>query len=301
MSSKPELWDIKFVKLEILQEKIAGYAAEGYESIGFLWWDISIHPKIFEIISCARDEGFTSINVISNGMKFDDPLFARKFVESWVTRVNFSIHSYIPQVEEYLIQVPWGLERKWQAIDNLQELHRQGLLKDALSINYVVNKKNYETVGEAAIFYAFQKSVRDIRYNFMWLNDDMREYWDDLAITYSDFIPYIKKLIYISEKYDIRITFDTIPACVFYAIDKKNGRELTRKYLWEDHDHIVEVDHINAGDEFNWKKRKKDILKTQFPHCKKCIYRDACQWVWKWYVEQFWEKEFQDIFTPIIL
>ena len=28
MSAKPELWDIKFVKLDILEEKLASYAAD---------------------------------------------------------------------------------------------------------------------------------------------------------------------------------------------------------------------------------------------------------------------------------
>ena|GEM_PF-3308856 len=58
-------------------------------------------------------------------MKFDDPVFARKLVEAGVTRINFSIHSHLPEVEEYLIQVPGGLERKMKAIDNFNALYKE--------------------------------------------------------------------------------------------------------------------------------------------------------------------------------
>ena len=57
-------------------------------------------------------------------MKFDDPEFAAKIVDLGVTRVNFSIHSHLPEVENYLIQVPGGLERKWKAVENFQNLYK---------------------------------------------------------------------------------------------------------------------------------------------------------------------------------
>lgn len=295
MSAKSELWDIKFVKLDIIKEKLISYAERWYKSVGYLGWDISIHPKILDIIAFSKEQWFESINIISNGMKFDDNEFAEKIVDLGVTRVNFSIHSHIPEVEDYLIQVPGWLYRKWKAVENFQKLYKEWKLKDQLSINIVVNSKNYKTSVESALFYYAKMWVADIRFNFMWLNDDMREYWDDLKFTYTEFLPYIKRLIYISEKYNIRITFDTVPACIFYKIDNKNYRSLIKKYLGEDQDHIVEIDHINNNDNFDWKKRKKDMLKTQFNSCDKCIYRESCQGVWKWYVELFWEKEFSPV------
>jgi hypothetical protein len=36
MSSKPELWDIKFVDLNTIKEKVKSYSEKGYKSIGFL-------------------------------------------------------------------------------------------------------------------------------------------------------------------------------------------------------------------------------------------------------------------------
>ena len=174
MSSKPELWDIKFSKLEVVSEKLHDYYSRWYRSVGFLWGDISIHPKILEIIAVCKKLWFLSVNVISNGMKFDDPVFARKLVEAGVTRINFSIHSHLPEVEEYLIQVPGGLERKMKAIDNFNALYKEWLLKDAISVNIVLNSKNYKTIVETVLYFYLKKKINDIRVNFIWLNEDTR-------------------------------------------------------------------------------------------------------------------------------
>ena len=188
-----------------------------------------------------------------------------------------SMHSHLPEIEDYLIQVPGGLGRKMKAIDNFSLLYQQGLLKDALSVNIVLNAKNYKTIVETVLYFYSKKNIKDIRINFIWLNEDVRENWEDLKLTYADFLPYLKKLIFISLKYGIRITFDTVPACILYKIDPINYKKLIKIFLGEDYDHITEIDWVNQGDVFDWKKRKKNMLKTQFDSCEKCIYKEPCQ------------------------
>lgn len=296
MSSKPNLWDIKFVHLDILEEKIKWYADKWYKSIGFLWWDISIHPKIIEIISYCKEVWFVNINAISNWMKFDDYEFTKKIIDAWLTRINMSIHSHNDKIEDYLIQVKWWLDRKLKAIDNFQKFYKLWLLRDELSINIVLNSKNLISIVETCLYFYKVKNIKDIRINFIWLNDDTKDSWEDLKITYTEFVPYLRRLVYISIKYNIRITFDTVPACILYKIDTKNYKSLIKKFLWEDHDHITEIDHINGNDQFDWKKRKKNMLKMQFDACSNCTYNNSCQWIRKNYWAIYWWKEF----IPII-
>lgn len=296
MSSKPELWDIKFVSLSDLKEKIKSYSDKWYNSIWFLWWDISIHPNIIEVIAFCKENWFININAISNWMKFDSFELTKSAIESWLTRVNFSIHSHLDDVEEYLIQVKWWLQRKLKAIDNFKYFYNKWLLRDDVSINIVLNSKNLHTIVETCLFFYIKKNIKDIRINFIWLHDSVKENRDDLKISYTEFLPYLRKLIYISIKYNIRITFDTVPACILYKIDNVNYKSVVKKFLWEDYDHITEIDHINNNDIFNWKQRKRDKMKTHFDWCNKCVYYDNCQWVRKNYWVLYWGDEF----IPII-
>lgn len=291
MSSKPELWDIKFVSLEKLQEKLQKYYDDGYRSVGFLWWDISIHPKMIEVVAFAKKLWFIEIQAITNGMIFDDINKTNKIVENWLTRVNFSIHSHLTNIEDYLTQIPGGLKRKLDAIDHFNELHNIKKLKSPVSINIVLNKINYKTIVESVLYFYKVKNINDIRINFVWLNDDTKENWDQLKLSYTEFLPYLKKLIYISLKYNIRVTFDTVPACIYKQIDSKNYKKLISTFLWEDKDHIVEIDWVNKNQSFNWKERKTNQLKTKFEDCKKCTYNSSCQWIRKHYAGIYWWSE----------
>ncbi len=301
MSSKPSLWDIKFVKFDILKPKLESYYNNWYRSVWFLWWDISIYPNIIEIISYCKKIWFIEIQAITNGMIFDDYNFIERVVKAWLTRINISIHSHKKEIEDYLTQVPWCLKRKLKAIDNINLIYKKWLLKSPLSINIVLNKYNLFTIVDTVFYFYKIKKINDIRINFIWLSEDVKENWDDLKISYTEFLPYLKKLIYISLKYNIRITFDTVPACIFYKIDKKNYKSLIKIFLWEDKDHIVEIDHVNNKDNFNWKERKKNSLKTMFEFCKKCEYYNVCEWVWKEYVEIYWENEFEPIERKLVM
>jgi hypothetical protein len=82
----------------------------------------------------------------------------------------------------------------------------------------VINKINYKTIVESTLYFFHKKNITDIRINFVWLSDDVKDAWDELKISYTEFLPYLKKLIYISLKEKIRITFDTIPPCIFLKL-----------------------------------------------------------------------------------
>lgn len=295
MSSKSELWDVKFINFEILQKKLINYYESWYRSVGFLWWDVSIYPKLEELIKFCKEIGFIDIQAITNSMIFSNYDFAEKIVIAWLTRINISIHSHILNIEDYLTWIPWWLQRKLKAIDNFNLLIDKWDLKSPLSINIVLNKINYKEIVKTVLYFYRIKNINDIRINFIWLDDMIKENWEELKISYTEFLPYLKKLIYVSIKENIRITFDTIPPCIFYKVDNKNYKEIIKKFLWEDLDHITEIDWTNNNTNFNWQEKKKNLLKTQFDQCNWCSYKNSCQWVRKEYNELYWAEEFEAI------
>ncbi|NUJ97295.1 radical SAM protein [Candidatus Gracilibacteria bacterium] len=292
MSSQAKKSDKIFVKKELLKKKVDFYEENGYKSIGFLGGDISIYPDLEEIILYCREKNFRSINIISNSMRFDDIGFLTKIVKAGSTRFNISIHSHINTIEDYLTSVPGGLKRKLKAIDNLNILIQNGLLNSPLSINMVINKINYETITESVLYFFYKKNIKDIRINFIWLSEDIEDNRDKLKISYTEFLPYLKKLIYISFKKDIRITFDAIPLCIFFKLGIQDMESIIKKFVGEDKDYITSVDNINTSDEFNWVERKKNELKTKLKVCESCKYNHSCQGVWKEYKEIYGDGEF---------
>ena len=62
--------------------------------------------------------------------------------------------------------------------------------------------------------------------------------------------------------------------------------------MWENCDNIEEVSNLNKKMIFDWKKQKKEVLKTKFKKCNKCSYFNECEWVWNEYFDSYWNSEF---------
>lgn len=286
----------ELTKFELVKNEIIKYSNKWYKSIGFLWGDISIHPNIYKIINESKLQWFKHISIITNWMLFADIYRAQKLISSWVTRINISIHSHNKNIEDYLTQVNWWLIKKLKAIDNFNILYTKKKLLTQLSINIVLNWINYKDILKTCIFFHKIKNIKDIRINFIWnrfffTSNDKKKLW----LKYEDILIYLKQIIIYSLKTDLRITFDSIPACIFYKLWFKNPDYIIKIFLWEEYDYIEEVSNINMNTIFNWKEQKKNELKIKFPNCRKCLYNMTCQWVWKEYYNEYWNTEFISI------
>lgn len=292
--------DILLVDFITIKAKIIFYYKKWYRSIWLLWGDISIHPKVFDIVSTCKKLWYIEINVITNWMVFDNYTFAEKLVVSGVNRINISIHSHKKEIEDDLTMVPWWLLRKLKAIDNFNILYSKGLLKSPLSINIVLNKKNYVDLLETIIYFFSVKKIADIRINFIWLDNNIKKYWDELKISYTDIIPSIKKVMYYSIKYWVRVTFDEIPNCIFYKLFPWETENLIKKFSSSSFDYIDLVEELSLWDkshESTYLRTERDtnLYKTKFDWCKQCLYFNTCKWVWKSYVDIYGENEFQAV------
>jgi len=289
-----QVWEtFWFVKLEEIIREIHYYSQQWYDSIWFIWWEVSVHPDFFDIVLESKKAWFKDINIVTNSIVFADYEKAQKLIESWTSRINISIHSHNDIVEDYLTQKLWWFKLKIKAIDNFNKLYDEGILKSKLSINIVLNGLNYKDIIDTCLFFYKVKKINDIRINFIWnrffASDQDKT---DLSLKYSDILLVLKKLIYISLKFDIRITFDSIPPCIFYKIDKINYKDITKRFLWESFDYIWDISNINKNQAFNWKEQKKNNLKSKANSCINCFYDNQCEWVRKEYIEQYWDKEF---------
>ncbi|MDD4530425.1 MAG: radical SAM protein [Candidatus Gracilibacteria bacterium] len=280
-----------------IQKQIIEYANKGYKSIGFLGGEITIHPDIIDIIREAKKNNFQDISIITNSFRLSDYNFTKELLEAGLTRVNISIHSYKDEVEDYLTGIKGGLQKKLQAIDNLNKLKQEGKLKGNLSINIVLNKLNLKDILETCVYFYKEKRIEDIRINFLWPQKDTSKYYEEIIISYIEAIAEIKKVIMLSLKYGLRISFSDLTPCIFRLIDGKNYEKLIKVFLGEEFDSITQIHNIGkenvVGEEkFSWKDRKKNILKTKFEKCSKCKYDWACEGVRKEYIEYFGENEF---------
>jgi len=277
-----------FVNFETIKQEIFLAKKQGFESIGFLGGEFTLHPQLMRILKLAKLLGFKIIHIISNGRTYSNLDFLQQIVEAGANRFSVSIHSHLPAVEDTLTQRPGGFLEKIAGLKNLLALQQQGIIKQSICLNFVINALNYQELI-ASLRYFYDLGVRDFRLNFVWLFGRAQKY-PQLVLSYAQFLPELDKVIAFSQTTGANISFEGIPACLVKNPDKL-------KYLGELKDLPTEVvaynNTLGQRDNFNWQERKKNEFKIKHQACSACQWYNICDGVWKSYIDHFGWSEFK--------
>jgi MoaA/NifB/PqqE/SkfB family radical SAM enzyme len=294
----------KWVTLEKLTRELDYYANEkGVHSLGLLGGEPTLYPWLYEGLDLARGFGFDDITINTNGFKLAEWDFARTVAEKGINRYCISLHSEDPAIEDYLSGHKGALIRKMTAIRNLIRLRKEGIRETVISINAVLNAMNLPTMDRFIAFFS-HVGIRDIRLNFI-RPEGRAANSEDLIPTYKAAIPQLMELVALNEaKFNIRLTFGEIPACVFPK-SFFNNTTLRHRYVGEYTDRRTFVTtfgnkegHLTDGtgrQRFVWQDLKMDELKSYVAACETCVWRGVCGGVWTNYLEMYGDEEFEPI------
>ncbi len=82
----------------------------------------TMHPRLIDAIHLARDLGYRSINVTSNGRLLRDRAYAKSLVDSGVTHLLISLHGATAAVHDEATGVAGSFEQTVSGIDNVMAL-----------------------------------------------------------------------------------------------------------------------------------------------------------------------------------
>lgn len=281
-----------WARLERVKDELRHFRELACDHAGFLGGEPTVYPWILEAVAYARDLGYRSIALCTNGTRLSDAAFCEALVAAGLTRLTLSVHSHRESVEDGLITlVPGNLARKIAGLRNLAALRARGLLRDGVALNPVLCGP---TLGEMEDFIAFFSAlgVDDFRFNYIWPQGAVRQ---DASWTppLRRSMPAILKLMLLNEKRLRRhVTFGGIPKCALLlaGVSGRMLEYLAAKYLDEpsfdpDNDVSMATSGELMEDRFVWQEVKKNRLKTLGPRCGGCRERERCEGVWRSYAE----------------
>jgi len=222
-------------------------------------------------------------------------------VERGLNRFCISIHSENPTVEDFLTGRKGALKSKLTAIRNITHIRKKHP-SVRISINSVLNRKNYKTMDRYVAFYK-QLGIDDIRFNFIRpegrsLNNP------EIVPRYAEVMPKIMETVSRNEnEFKVHMSLGEIPYCV-YPADFFADKRLRMLYIGEYRDRRTHVSTFgnnpdgkfadNDGKQrFVWQELRMDALKQFVGECAYCPWQTVCGGVWIHYVEMYGEGEFK--------
>lgn len=303
----PKREDRSYMPFEDMQRELKFWHDSGTRSVGFLGGEPTTYPWIVESVAYARDLGYTRIAIATNATKLRLPHFTDAIVDAGLTRATISMHGHTADLEDRITRVPRVFEKKVQALRLLRAKREQGLMRDGLSVNPVINGLNYRYMPQMLRFFFEDMGLEDVRFNFM-RPEGYSEGDPELSPRYAAAVPYLIKCIVLMEKHwtDKTFTFGGFPLCTLPP-SLRGSDALLRKYMGEYRDLSTDcsvkqdgqgfgIENVTEGRaRFNWQDRKRFDLKYAPDACKQCSKVNLCEGVWKGYIDIWGDSEFKPI------
>ncbi|MFM7296656.1 MAG: radical SAM protein [Planctomycetota bacterium] len=106
----------------------------------------TLHPALPRFIARAKELGFQTIEVQTNGVKTADLDYARSLVDAGLNKVTCSLHSVDPAHSDKITRLPGGF---WKTVRSLHHFRALGVLTQ---VAHVVTRDNYQELPETVRF-----------------------------------------------------------------------------------------------------------------------------------------------------
>lgn len=122
----------------------------GEKQVIFAGREPPIHPNFLELVGEAREAGYFSIEVVTNGRIFASREFARSAVMAGLTDVMVGFFSSDPSVHDSLTRTPGSWKQTVAGIRNLLELREEmpPYFKPAVAVGIYLGRENHGQLGE---------------------------------------------------------------------------------------------------------------------------------------------------------
>lgn len=282
----------RWARLEEVTGEIERAAGQGATYLNFSGGEPSLHPEFEQMIRRARDLGFRHIGMITNGRGLVEEEKLERLCGLGLNRVSLSFHSPNAKLEDLITGLPGSFTFKNRALTNLVRMHQVGYLQDGLSVKSVLHSQILDKLDDLVEFFV-QRGVRDIGFNF--IRPDHRARNKHWVPKLSDITPCLRDLVVHNESMlGANLSFLDIPLCKF-PWEVLSLPLLRQRYIGVNYDRQITI-FLSESDgghkRFDWKRERKNVMKTHPQTCEQCLLNHCCEGIWRGYLDIYGSREF---------
>jgi MoaA/NifB/PqqE/SkfB family radical SAM enzyme len=113
---------------------------ERADGVVFTGGEPTLRRDLPDLVSFARDEGYSTIQIQSNGRTFASLRYCRTLIEAGATEFSPALHGHLPGLHDYLTRAPGSFEQTAKGIRHLKKLGQYVLT------NSVVVRPNFRNL-----------------------------------------------------------------------------------------------------------------------------------------------------------
>ncbi len=286
----------------------------------FVSGEPTLNSEFLRYVRWAREAGFESIGVISNGRRFSYAPFAEKAVDAGLNLVIVSVHGPDARTHDGLTRTPGAFEQAVAGLRNLSALARKTPLR--INTSTVLNRRNATPDRLDALLALLRPLVRQMVFNVMQPFGRGRTHFDSLMMPYREVSAALGAFFARHAGEDLPVYLVDIPYCTTEGSGiPDSARGYVERYVHFEKEsgdsgalgRRPEGQPVRSGGaEVKLQAlspatgvtpapdglvvRHRDLLeqarKSKGPECARCAYDRICDGVWNHYIEHFGFGEF---------
>ncbi len=278
-------------QMEIMSD-IKKFYNKGYTVLEFTGGESTIRKDFLYLISYAKNLGYSSIGVITNGRLFSYQNFTKDAVKAGINYVVFSVYGHNANLHNCVTRVPNSFE---QCIKGIKNALACGL---NVKVNTVICKFNYRYIKEMGLFIN-NLGIKSWRILELLLNDWGDQVYKNYCVNLKHLSNELNKINEVARFFNSISLFD-FPFCIFEPTIFKttNVNFITAKVRYKN---LRQYDTDNPGTRIIKKMvgsriLYKDKYKIKPKICESCKYFFECSGVAKPYFKIYGDKEIKELF-----
>ncbi len=263
---------------EELKKDLMFSIENGILSVVFTGGEVTIRKDLLELVSYAKDLGFKTIQIQTNGRMLAYMDFCEKLINAGVTEFSPALHGHIPELHDYLTQSNGAFKQVVQGLKNLQKLEQH------VVTNTVITKPNYRYLPEIAQL-LINCGVDQFQLAFVHANGNALKNFDSIVPWKTLIKEYVHRALDIAENSGTKAMVEAYPYCFMQGYER---------YCSEQYIPPTEVRELDYCDS-DFDKTRREKGKSKGIQCNRCKYDLICEGPWKEYPEKRGWSEFKPI------
>ncbi len=263
---------------EHLKAVLRDERADGVRSVVFTGGEPSVRRDLSELVAYARELGYTTIQIQSNGRMFAHLDYARRLVACGANEFSPAVHGHVAALHDYLTAAPGSFAQTVTGIRNLKKLGQLVLT------NTVVTRSNYRHLSEIARL-LLALGVDQFQLAFVHPVGTAGVEFDRVVPRMELAAPYLIEALSIGYANNRRVMTEAVPPCMLPGWEGYVAeRIIPRTVIYDAESTIGDYTHYRLAEG-----------KMKGPECPRCAYFASCEGPWREYPERFGWEEFRPV------
>jgi len=246
------------------------------DAIVFTGGEVTIRPDIIALVSYARDLGYSTIQIQTNGRMLAYRKLCEDLIAAGATEFSPALHGHVPELHDYLTRSSGSFVQTVRAIRNLKDLGQLVLT------NTVVTRSNYRHLPEIARLLV-SLGVDQYQFAFVHPIGSAGEAFFSVVPRHSLVEPYAKAGLAVGIEAGRRVMTEAIPYCFMEGFEPFVAERIIPRTK------ILEG-HVTIED---YTEHRLTEGKAKGPPCAECLLNSFCEGPWREYPEHYGWSEFK--------